>query len=516
MKKILTMLALAIGCIFSLSAQESVMQRRGRIMNVSETASSPASHHHRVGSRDNAPLQSIGKPKVPVVLVQFPDLPFASGNTEEEVVEVFKKHFNGSGIPGQRHQVSGGSWGSVSDYFIEQSDSLFQPEFTIIGPVTLSQGYAYYGKNNGSTQDVNIGQFYSEACKLAVANYNVEWLNFDNNNDGKVDFVFFIYAGYGENDKRHDDPNTIWPKESVSSLTVKADERNIVFGSYGCCNEMFNDKLDGIGTICHELSHGLGLPDLYDYNYVAFGMDIFDVMDYGNYQVNGLMPCCYSGYERDFMGWRQLEEIAADSNVTLVLHPIEAGGKAYKIVNPANQNEYFILENRQNIGFDTYYGVNSGANEVKYYGTCHGLLITHIDYDASVWSSNRVNRSSSHQRCTIVPADGDPYKGDEDDLYLKSLRTDLYPAGGTEMSSYATFAGKQIDTRIWNIQENEDLTVTVTINNGSDFQDAIVSASAEAKPAAYYSIDGVRQQSAHPGMNIVRLSDGSVKKIFVK
>lgn len=515
MKNFLSILALTLGCACSLNAQESGMQRRGRVMNVSETTSPMASQQHRVGSRTSAPLPCTGRPKVPVILVQFPDKPFTSAETEEEVVNIFQKHFNGSGIPGQRHQVSGGSWGSVSDYFIEQSDSIFQPDFTIIGPVTLSQGYAYYGQNRGSSKDVNIGQFYSEACKLAVANFNVEWSDFDNNNDDKVDFAFFIYAGYGENDTENDDPDAIWPKESVSALTVTANEKKIVFGSFGCCNEIYEGKLDGIGTICHELSHGLGLPDLYDYNYEAFGMDIFDIMDYGNYQANGFMPCCYSGYERDFMGWRKLEEISAYNSITLVLDPIEAGGKAYKIVNPDNKNEYFILENRQNIGFDTYYGVNSGSNEVKRYGTCHGLLITHIDYDSNAWTNNKVNYYSSHQRYTPVPADGDLYKGDDDDEYMRSLRTDLYPAGGTEMSDYSIFTGKEMDIKVWDIKENEDLTVSVNICPMSVFN-AILPIGTNAEASAIYGIDGTQHQSLQRGLNIVRMDDGSVKKLFVK
>lgn len=512
MKKILTILALALTSSCAMMAQDAVFQRRGRVRNDSEQTSLQTGSHRKVGNRASAPLPCTGNPKVPVVLVQFSDLQFTTAESDSAVNELFTKLFNGTGIPGKPYRVSGGSWGSVSDYFIEQSDSLYKPEFEIIGPVTLSRSYTYYGEGD---PDRHLNDFYNEACKLAISQFNVNWNKFDNNNDDVIDFAFFVYAGNGANDKQNADVNAIWPSEMTGTFLVNADETTLTIGGCGCCNELYNGELDGIGTICHELSHGLGLPDLYDYNYVSFGMDIFDVMDYGNYQIDAKMPCCYSGYERDFMGWRKLVEIQADSNVTLVIDPIEAGGVAYKITNPANQDEYFILENRQNIGFDTYYGC-AKSSHVKNYGTCHGLLITHIDYSSSVWSGNRVNSTKSHQRCTLVPADGNPYNGVNDSIYLESLRTDLYPAGGTEMSNYSTFSGGKINTRIWDIKENEDLTVTVKINDGTPIADAIVSANAESEPTAIYSIGGTRQQSLQRGMNIVRMSDGSVKKILVK
>ena len=410
---------------------------------------------HKIGSRASAPLPCEGSPKIPVVLVQFSDLKFTVEPTEAEVQKNYEQFFNGKNY---------GLWGSVYDYFAEQSDGAFQPEFEVIGPVTLSQGYAYYGRNSGASKDVNFNQFCNEACALAVQKGGVKWTDFDNDGDGMIDFVFFIYAGYGENDSSHDDPNTIWPKEGGARLYVQIGNEELVFGASGATCELFDGQQDGIGLCVHELSHGLGLPDLYDTNYIAFGMDYWDVMDSGNYQMDGKQPCGYSAYERDFMGWRKLEVVPMNETVSLTLYPIEKGGKGYIVMNDGqpNGNEYFILENRQNIGFDTYLGCPTEAI-YRLYGTARGLLVTHVDYLASAWSMNSVNTNRTHQRFTIVPADGTLTLPSASN-YISSFRGDTYPQDGVEeLSDYQVFTGV-FTQRITNIQQHEDGTITLDIN----------------------------------------------------
>ena len=158
---------------------------------------------------------------------------------------------------------------------------MFKPKFHVIGPVTLDKGYAHYGENASFYTDKNINEFFSEALTKAQA-IQASWEDFDNDGDGVVDMAFFIYAGEGENGC--DDPNTIWPKEMESGGTING----TAYGAYACCNEVFDGATDGTGTMCHELSHALGLPDFYDTNYKMYGMDYWDLMDSGNYCENGL------------------------------------------------------------------------------------------------------------------------------------------------------------------------------------------------------------------------------------
>lgn len=530
--KRLFLFACTLFAVLSSMAQEIEYVEREHIMNLSEYSQFPEGGTRRIGSRSSAPLPCTGSPKVPVVLVNFSDLKFSAAETDAAVHEFYHKFFNGSGIKGEQYRVPGGIWGSVSDYFIEQSDSLFQPEFTVIGPVTISQGFEYYGEGVHDMSS-RLNQFFVESCQQAASEDNVNWSDFDNNNDGVIDFIFFIYAGLGENDSNNPNQNTIWPHEQATKKTIEGlsfGGYGLSFGGYGCGCELvrvkiintstgevkYRDDVDGIGLTCHELSHGLGLPDLYDYNKKLYGMDYFDLMDSGSFQLTGDQPCGYSAYERDFMGWRPLKQVAKDEQVTLTLEPIETGGFGYKVLNDGDPsgNEYFILENRQNIGFDTYYGCRH-SNDYAVNGAMHGLVITHVTYNASDWSSNRLN--TGKQRYTIVPADGTLYPCDYTNDYAQSLRGDIYPGSQyvREMSDYSVATGTFTQT-IRNITEHEDGTVTVDINKEVE-PDGIVSTKTDGTTIiAVFSLAGQQQEGLRPGVNIVKYSNGQMKKVLIK
>ena len=473
----LALFATFIAC----SGFAQTIQRRGRIENVTDYsvfAKTPTGGARRVGLRSSAPLPCFGSPKIPVVLVQFADQKFLDYDKDGVVRKRYDDYFN------LKQGNAGNSLGSVYQYFKEQSYGQFTPEFDIIGPITLSREYAYYGEDwyNGKKlvqRDVNINEFYREVCHNVVTNENKDWSSFDNNHDGAVDMIFFIYAGEGENAFHVDDEDEskiqydkrdlIWPKES-GNTEVFAD---ITFGSYGMTNELYHGAVDGIGTCVHELSHGLGLPDLYDTSGgYGLGVDAWDVMDGGNYQIGGCAPIGYSAYERDFMGWRSIETIKKDEVVTLTIKPLETDGVAYKIANPANTNEYFILENRQNIGYDEYMPwQNTSTYKAK--GGQHGLLITHVDYDKSSWTGNKVNANVNHQRYSIVPADGEHLSfldaTDENyPIFVESYMGDFYPGakGVKAISSYKTFTGGTLNQTIDNIRE-VDGVIYVDINGGT-------------------------------------------------
>ena len=454
------------------SLHSSAQRQRGRIENVTDYSELTPSTKRKIGSRATAPVQCMGSPRHPIILVQFDDSKFTVAPTDSLVNQLYDDFFNGGeGVhPGAANAPS---YSSVKEYFRSQSEGQFSPEFTIIGPVTLDKSYTHYGKDSSSgSHDINISDFYSEACFKAVQQYNIDWNDFDANNNRIVDFVMFIYAGEGQNGC--DDPYTIWPKESTSSLTVNyytADsvKNTVRFGSFGCTNELFDGIQDGIGVCLHEFSHGLGLPDFYDTNYIAFGLDFWDLMDAGNYQIEGHYPIGLSAYELDFMGWRPLVTLDPDSAYTLTLDPLETGGVAYKVVNKANPNEYFILENRQNIGYDAYMCCKN-QDHIKQYGVPHGLMITHVDFDKSAWNSNMVNTQRNHQRITLTPADGKLVSSiyGFGSSWANSLRGDLYPGKDniTEISSYAVFTGGTLGQTINNIQETAVGTIIVDINGG--------------------------------------------------
>ncbi len=346
-----------------------------------------------IGVHDKAPLSSVGSPKVPVILVQFADKSFVSAPADQ-INETYHKYCNGDGVS---EHYSKYSYGSVRDYFRDQSNGKFTPEFKVIGPVTLSNSFTYYGKNSGTRKDVNISKFYSEAIKLAQQSVT-DWSEFDNNGDGVIDMAFFVYAGEGENAYSKDSTQLIWPKENQTGGTIN----DVKYGCYACCNETYQAEIDGIGTFCHELSHALGLSDHYDYKAQDYGMESWDLMDYGNYMNNGKCPVGYTGYEKDFMKWQEFVELSPEKPQKVTLKPLSQYGESYKITNQRNKDEYYWLENRQNESWDYNVGFSLGAiNEFH-----HGMLVCHVDFLLSAWTSNNINYDSDHQRMTIIPAGG--------------------------------------------------------------------------------------------------------------
>lgn len=458
----------------STSAQRADRGQRGRIENVTDKSIySPNVDIRKVGSIAKAPLTCIGSPKVPVILVQFPDLSFKVGKNDEKVKALYHDFFNAEkGVQPADNACS------VREYFRNNSDGQFTPQFDIIGPVTLSKSYTYYGADNrNEARDIHISELYQEACQAAKDESNTDWSLYDNNHDRRVDFVFFIYAGQGQNQEGAPD-DIIWPKESTSSLTVRSGGSSVTFAAYGCSNELLFDEMDGIGSSIHELCHGMGLPDFYDTNDVAYGLDYWDVMDAGCYKQGGRIPVELSAYERDFFGWRSLVELEPDEAYSLTLQPLEKEGVGYQVVNRANFNEYFILENRQNIGTDVYIGWQADYQQ-RQYGWNHGLMITHVDYNTSSWNNNTINTSRNHQRITLVPADGelipslkqDAAQSDEEwtEAWAQSQHGDLYPSNKcvTEMSSYSVFRGGTLKQTIDNIVEHQNGIITLDINGGN-------------------------------------------------
>ncbi|MBQ0031027.1 MAG: M6 family metalloprotease domain-containing protein [Bacteroidales bacterium] len=436
-------------------------------------------HELRVGSLETAPLPNVGSPKVPVILVQFPDSKFscdilidnAIEHSDENVHNYYEKFCNGTGNPDEDYMATIGNVGPVRDYFEKQSSGKFSPEFVVIGPVTLPESYRYYGED-GNPKDFRINEFYETSLRLAIET-GIDMNQFDNNKDGVIDFAFFIYAGAGQNeynDKEHS--YLIWPKEITTKTTItvnddKGNSKDYIFAGFGCtCEISWGNPT--IGTMCHELSHGLGLPDFYDTNHKAFGLDHWGLMDNGDVCFDGKCPAGYSTYELDFMKWRELKTIPLTGKQTITLEPVSKGGVGYKLVNPDNENEYYILENRQCDGYDQYLGWELGSWRTKY-GANTGLLITHVDYDKKIWELNRANSDIKHPRFTILPADEEliscliSFSTD----YSMSMRGDLYP-GSKNVTSvpserFELYTGGYLPVEITNIVENEDGTITVEL-----------------------------------------------------
>ena len=406
-----------------------------------------------------------GNKKGLVILVDFPDRKMLYDLPE--YVDFFNKEgYSGFGMSG-----------SVHDYFYDQSYGRFNLTFDVVGPVTVSREYAYYGKNadNQRGDDEHPAEMVTEAVSLADPMVN--YADYDWDRDGYVDQVFVMYAGYGEA-QAAGQPSLIWPHEwKLSQARLMGDgsgrqrKDGVLIDSYACSSELRDSvgtQLDGIGSACHEFSHCLGLPDMYDTDEtdgLGFGMGIWSIMDAGSYggrDLDGTTPTGFTSYERMFCGWLKPEELTDPCKVA-GLPALSDAPKAYILYNGGHMNEYYLFENRQQ---SQWYAYLPG----------HGMLVLHVDFDAQVWQNNLVNSDNSHPCLTIIPADNRFFT--DQFLTAENLAGDPYPGtkGNTELTDTSLPAAqlyhenvtgvKRMGHPVTDISEHDGL-ISFTFDGGS-------------------------------------------------
>lgn len=402
----------------------------------------------RRSTRKNAAVFQ-GEKRGLIILVQFADKAFSMGKPQP----LYDRIANEQGYSDH------GFNGSVRDYFIAQSGGKFTLDFDVVGPVTLDHGYSYYGGNDRYGDDLRAEEMISEACK--AVDDSVDFSRYDWDGDGEVEEVFVLYAGKGENDGGS--ASTVWPHMYwLSAATAALTLDGVKVDTYACSSELNGeDNVAGIGTFCHEFSHCMGFPDMYDTgNAGNFGMGSWDLMDYGSYNGDGYTPAGYSGYEKWVCGWTEPVELTADTAITNV-QPLSEMGQSYIVYNKGNRNEYYILENRQQRGYDAAL-------------PGHGLLIEHVDYDEKLWNENVVNTTddedypNDHQRITVFHANNLEYSS-----YEKNA---VYPFKGNDsLTNYSQPAATvynansdgshYMNCAIRNITENADGTMSFVFGN---------------------------------------------------
>jgi M6 family metalloprotease-like protein len=392
-----------------------------------------------------------------VILVQFSDVKFASESTAQQD---FTNLLNEQG-----YSVNGGT-GSARDFYYDNSHGLFEPVFDVYGPVTLDNNRAYYGGNDDSGNDLRPEVAVQQGCQKVNTQFNVDFSQYDNDNNGEVDLVFMYYAGNGEADSDVED--SIWPHQwelSSGGISLTLDGKTV--DKYACTNEIvgygtYENQMCGIGTACHEFGHAMGLPDFYDTDYEDNGqsaaMFFFSTMDSGSYNNDGRTPPYFTIEERILLGW--LDEADAfktfDASGNYTIGSVD-NNIAYRTLTD-KEGEYFVYECRGSNGWDAGLGA-------------HGLIVTHVDKSSRtvsildyqgntvnqkaslLWNDwetyNSINENGSHPCCYVVAA------ADQSDLLFGH---EYYAGYGyyfkPEYSSYIPFPGHEKVTtftaRSWN------------------------------------------------------------------
>ena len=362
-----------------------------------------------------------------IILVNFKDVAFTTSKTEMDSMLTGKNYTRNYTYKYYGRTYTVESEGSAWKYFYDSSNGQYDPQFDVVGPVTVSQNMAYYGGNN-SYGDKNPEAMIVEACRLV--DDSVDFSLYDNDKDGVVDFVYVMYAGLGEADGGGD--NTIWPHQYYVFQYLSLDNTKIY--RYACSNEMDNytKHHTGIGTFCHEFSHVLGLPDLYETNTTSMHdqktLGQWSILDYGPYNNDGNTPPAYSAYERFFMGWLTPRLITEPENITLAeLNDsqeallISSSDQHNLIGNDPDPTTFYLLENRQQTGWDEYL-------------PGHGLMLTKIQYNYKKWFDNTVNNTAKSMGVDLIEADGKApqYDANRPSNGYMGKAKDLFPAGATE------------------------------------------------------------------------------------
>ena len=433
-------------------------------------------------------------PRGLLILVNFSDITFNERNNQL----AFDSLANGE------NYTYNGATGSCKSYFEVQSNGQYSPEFDVIGPVTLPQTSAYYATNDTVGNDKYVVDFVVDACK-AADEQGVDFSQYDNDNNGVVDFIYIIYAGYAESEGAPS--TTMWPHNwdlisalyfgysnmdeyyanSASDFKLPSFDGKLV-NAYACSNELrkSTDTRAGIGTICHEFSHVLGLPDYYlttQSPVVAqrYTPGAWSLMGYGNYLNNGNTPPNYSVYDKYYLGWlepkalstSQSLEIPADGETTYMIScdekHVEAG--AYRT------DTVYYLENRQKEGWDAYL-------------PGHGLLVWRVIYDESDWFQNCPNDYIARYLLVSAVKASSPY-----------TTTDPKPEvpfpGSKNITQYVTFSNLN---RIENIQEINGLITCDFVTQSPTVSDIMTpSVSRPSFAGQWYNLMGqpIDPQSYH-------------------
>ena len=417
-----------------------------------------------------------------VILVQFSDVKFASADPKA----TFNDFLNKEGY-NENHNV-----GSVRDFFITNSMGEFHPTFDVYGPITVPGTREYYGGKSQSDRNYNgAREAFKQAVDTLLKRGEVNFATYDNDNDKTVDFVYFIYAGIGASSSGVIE--TIWPHAGY--IGNKSVGNGLRMNRYACSNEISGSaykvdnrttKMNGIATFAHEFSHVLGLPDLYDLG----GKNTrkvphsWDLMSNGSYNcpsnsdnVKSCAPPLYSAFERMSVGW-MAAPIELNVNGPVRLIKIDSN-VAYSVTNPDNPNEMFLLEYRTRKKWDSGQ-INSG------------MLIWHIDYDASVWSSKTINNDGDHMHVDIEEAWPETSK--------YAAASDPFPGSKkvTEFNQFIFWDGRDMNIKLSDITESADkeyvtFNVTMTVTSSSSAES---SSSSELSSSSAVSSSSILQESS--------------------
>ncbi|HMI32348.1 MAG TPA: M6 family metalloprotease domain-containing protein, partial [Candidatus Limnocylindrales bacterium] len=363
-----------------------------------------------------------GHYRVIVILLQFPPDPLIPGDPgflADTLAHPSAAYDSLFFTVGTRPQ------GSVRDYYREASRNLFDIDGVVTRWYTAPHPYSYYADGQFGFGDPphNAQQMAFDA--VVLADQDLDFRQFDSDgpdqtpnsgdDDGFVDGIFVVHAGPGAEETASGD-DIYSHKFNLDAVYSSGDigvSGAIKVSAYttepekwaGLAPHTSPNLIMSIGTFCHEYGHVLGLPDLYDTSgspTATEGVGEWDLMGSGNFthapgESLGTSPAHFSAWSKVTLGWITPTVLFADQTGVTVA-PVESGGPVYQLWTDGDDiGEYFLIENRQPIGFDR--GLVRRSVEIEGI-QAHGLLVYHIDESAPD------NNNPARKRVDVVEAGG--------------------------------------------------------------------------------------------------------------
>lgn len=377
-----------------------------------------------------ASFPSLGKRKVLMILIQYPDM---------------KAKYPREDFENMMNQERYRNIGSYRDFYLKNSFGKLDLETDVMGWYTADSSYTYYGNNKGMYR---TRELVAKALDAAEAE-GVDFSQYDNDKDGQADGILIVHSGPGAEEGAQN--QYIWSHRWNMS-GYKRTYDNTLIDNYAINPETRGGstmRMVGIGVFCHEFGHLLGLPDLYDVSKKSEGIGNWSVMAGGNWLNNEHTPSNFCAFTRTYMKW--IKPVVIEDEGYYTLRPSSKDSLVYRINTPV-KHEYFLLENRQLTGFDA-----------KLNGK--GMAIWHIN-DSVVnrgMGGNGVNSNYKKKGVDLEEADG------EDDLDNASNRGDggdLFPGNKKKYSfsdattpSAQNYNGNNTGINVFNITTLPDSSV---------------------------------------------------------
>ena len=523
----------------TINAQRRAIQDRSSSPSRRAICTSTIDGLGNIGWNAQGSQYSIGEWEIPVLMVEFSDVKFNIEHTPAFIQEYLTKEGFQYNNPknGKTYGV-----GCVRDYFVAQSKGMFQPNFKVLGKVTLDKPSSYYGENvkqgNNVIRDLHCLELPGDAMQAAVAQIpGVDFAKYDIKAKDQLHYdgiplIVLLFAGIAESEHVNQ-PYLLWPHQrdlwidentGTDWRKVKLDDNvTVTLNSYFIGNELSDYQTDqgetvtglaGIGVMAHELGHALGLPDWYatDNDPVTGEAPVQGDNPFGNWSVMDTGPYCggngnwtpmgYTAYERSYLGWWSIG--LSDGSGRYKLYPPYTlfPGTTENIAgdcivfrrddDPNNEGykEYFIIETRQP---STWYPNDLGT----------GLMLSRYSYDSTEWQWDRPNNTYSKRRAIMITADGTK-------LNYNAANSNLFGNGVNTISNQKFMSGADWGVTISDITKNIDgsvefyLQLATGISNVKEDSESTVS-------DAIYDLQGRQVDNPSKGVYIV-----NGKKVFIK